>query len=454
MIRETSRSPWRILHLAPHYGGGVGTVVRALIAESRKQASFQHALACLEYCNDRMTEWATGENVRIVGDLFGQNQLIRELLADADIVHLHWWQHPLLNALMHQRDLPPFRCVLWSHVNGHYPPQHFPSGLADYPDVLVLATPWSLEAPALIEPLADGGTDIRVIQSNAGVPIIPENAPRPDNSFRVGYVGTVDAAKMHAGFVQLCLAADLPDARFIVAGGPSHDILRRQVTAAGVADRFDILGPVDDALQLMATLDVFGYPLNIQHYGTGEQVLLEAMAAGAVPVVLDTGCERHIIQDGRTGLVCANEREYVTALRQVHANRQWLTTLSREARVSVSQRFSIQDTVIAWHELYEHVSRLPRRAHFFNDSNGLAGFSPALNLLLNAWQGTEAGRVLHGLITYGPRAWADQIRRLPVACFSSTRGSPFHYQHCFPQDTQLAGLCHTMSKVLHSTAPV
>lgn len=454
MIREISCSPRRILHLAPHYGGGVGTVVRALIAESRKQASFQHTLACLEYCNDRMTEWAVSESIRTVGDLWGQNQLIGELLADADIVHFHWWQHPLLNALMHQRNLPPFRCVLWSHVNGHYPPQNFPSGLADYSDVLVLATPWSLEAPALIEPLADGRADIRVIQSNAGVPVVPESVPRTDNFFRVGYVGTVDAAKMHADFVQLCLAADLPDVRFIVAGGPSHDILRRQVTAAGLADRFDILGPVDDALQLMATLDVFGYPLNVQHYGTGEQVLVEAMAAGAVPVVLDNGCERHIIRDGRTGLVCANEREYVAALRQLHADRQWLKTLSREARISVSQRFSIQGTVIAWHELYEHVGGLPRRAHFLSDSDLLASFSPALKLLLNAWRGTEAGRALHGLITDGPPAWTDQIRQLPAACFSSTRGSPFHYQHCFPHDAQLASLCHTMSKVLHSSTPV
>lgn len=454
MIQETPRSPWHILHLAPHYGGGVGTVVRALIAESRKQSSFQHTLACLEYCNDRMKEWASGESVRTVGDLWGQNQLIRELLADADIVHFHWWQHPLLNALMHQRDLPPFRCVLWSHVNGHYPPQNFPSGLVDYPDVLVLATPWSLEAPALIEPLANGRADVHVIQSSAGIPIIPENVPRADDSFRVGYVGTVDAAKIHADFVQLCLAADLPDARFIVAGGPSHEVLKRQVAAVNAADRFDILGPVDDVPKLMATLDVFGYPLNARHYGTGEQVLLEAMAAGVVPVVLDTGCERHIIQDGCTGLVCANEQEYVAALRQLHANRQWLKTLSREARISVSQRFSIQSTVIAWHELYKHANKRPRRLHFFDDSSGSTGFSPALNLLLNAWRGTDAGKALHGLITDGSQTWASQIQQLPVACFSKTRGSPFHYQHCFPDDAQLADLCHTMSKVLYPTMPV
>jgi glycosyltransferase involved in cell wall biosynthesis len=444
------RRPIRVLHFAPHYGGGVGTVVRALVSESCRQGGFEHRLACLEYLNDRMTEWTAAEGVLAVDRLWGQDEALRGLLADADIVHLHWWHHPLLNDFMHRPDWPPFRCILWSHVNGHYPPQNFPLGLADYPDILALATPWSRKAPALAQPLAKGEVDIRVIQSCAGVPTLPERTRSADGVFRVGYIGTVDAAKMHPDFVQLCLATGLLNTRFIVAGGPRHEVLRRQVVEAGVEERFDILGPIEDALHLMVTLDVFGYPLNTQHYGTGEQVLLEAMAAGAVPVVLDTGCERYIVDDGRTGLVCADEREYVRALRQLHANRPWLEILAQQAQEWVAVRFSIRETVNAWHVIYEEGMSLARRLRFLQGSTTLAPVeSHSLNLLLDAWEGTMAGRVLRSVVTNGLESWGEQIRQLPVACFSDTRGSLFHYQSCFPDDVPIAKLCSVMREAFN-----
>ncbi len=66
-----------------------------------------------------------------------------------DVVHIHWWNHPQLNALLAGSDLPDMQTVLWSHVNGHYAPQSFFPQLVEYPNVFVVAAPFSLDSPVL-----------------------------------------------------------------------------------------------------------------------------------------------------------------------------------------------------------------------------------------------------------------------------------------------------------------
>jgi|GEM_PF-1679445 len=431
----------RVLHLAPHFGGGVGTVIRALVVESHRQGGYSHGLASLEPVSSRMADWANHEGVAMADNLFQDDETLCQLLAGADVVHLHWWHHPLLNAFMHRQDLPLFRCVMWTHVNGHYPPQNFPRNLADYPDILVLATPWSLKVAAIVESTA-GGKDVRVIQSSAGVPGMPERPVREDNVFRVGYVGTVDTIKMHPDFIPLCLDADLPNAKFIVAGGPEHESLRTAVKASGFPEKFEILGPIDDVPNLMASLDVFGYPLNPQHYGTGEQVLLEAMAAGAVPVVLSGGCEEHVVDDGISGIVCADGAAYSRALRDLQLDRDRRRQLSKQSREAVFQCYSIAETTASWHSLYDEASTFPLREREMALTKEEGYLTVPANLLLSAMEGTPVAE-LFGKIMIDERT--DSIgpirATLPIGCFSETRGSPFHYFRFFPEDVNLAHLC-------------
>lgn len=442
----------QVVHLAPHYGGGVGTVLRALIRESLRQGGYRHRLASLEPVSAPMRRWAAEHCIELVDALHEDNGALLRLLAEADIVHVHWWHHPLLNALMHRSDLPAFRCVLWSHVNGHHAPQNFPIGLADYTDALVLASPWSLEAPALAEAV-HAGRPIHVIQSSAGAPVMPERRLRADGHFRIGYVGTVDPIKMHPDFVRLCLAAEIPNARFVVAGGPRHGALQEAVTALGVADRFEILGPIDAVPALLATLDVFGYPLNPEHYGTGEQVLIEAMAAGVVPVVLDGGSERFTVEHERTGLVCRNETDYPAALHRLSSDRALLSRLSQETRESAARRFSIQDVVHRWHAIYDTASMQRPAIRCLPSRTGArtAGRNALpVELLLDALAGTPAGDVLADLSEADSQANQSMLRtavsRLPVGTFSDTRGTPFHYRQFFPEDPALASLCRLLER--------
>ncbi|NEV60547.1 glycosyltransferase [Thiorhodococcus minor] len=412
----------RVLHLAPHFGGGVGTVLRALIAESQRQGGHAHRLACLEAAAEPTRAWAGALGVQVIDRLHWDDTVLRAALGETDLVHLHWWHHPLLNALMHRSDLPLFRCVLWTHVNGHHPPQNFPLGIADYPDLLVLATPWSLKAPALVEPIARG-TDIRVVRSSAGIPSMPLRADGLDGVTRVGYVGTVDPIKMHPDFVRLCLEADLPG-RIVVAGGPGQEALRAAARAAGAEDRFEILGPIDDVPSLMSRLDVFAYPLSPHHYGTGEQVLLEAVAAGAAPVVLGTDNERSLLEHLSCGIMTESGAAFAHALRQLATDPARLSIERARCATAATTFSGLRETTADWHGIYSETMARAPAGHRMPDSRR---HDPNPHeLLLAACQGTELAPLYARLIA-GDELGREDWGSLPWGCLSDTRGSCFHY---------------------------
>lgn len=451
---HSMKATLRILHLAPHYGGGVGCVVRALITESAKTGLYSHAIGSLETLGELNKKWAVDVGIEVHEQLWDRAAQLRDSIRRADIVHIHWWHHPLLNALMHRSDLPEFRCVLWCHVNGLHPPQNITADLLEYTDQLVLATPASLEIPFLHNAIAEQPERVRVVQSNAGPPDAPDQAPLRHNhhGFRIGYVGTVDYAKMHPDFIPLSLKANIPDAQFIVAGGPSHAAFAKQVAEYGATSDFDVLGPIDYVNRLMATFDVFGYPLSAWHYGTGEQVLIEAMAAGAVPVVLDNSSERYIVEHERTGLVCENTNDYSLALQRLHTDRHLLATLSGQARENVKQQFSLIETVNEWHRIYRESMEQPQRLHSIS---GLNKHDHALELFIKAMTGTPAERVFSSIVDGNYPEWQNELASLPSTCFAPTRGSPFHYQHFFPDDQGLTRLCTNLRKLLaHQTTEV
>ncbi len=444
-----------IIHLAPHFGGGVGTVLRALVSASTSEGHFNHSLLCLDRLNPLMARWATDQRIKAQGNLWHDLRKLKDSLAHADVVHLHWWHHPLLNALMSRTDLPAFRCLLWSHVNGHYAPQNFPPGLAAYPDIMVLSTPWSLQAPALThERIHNHNLRVQVIQSSAGAsPVAPIRQKNEKRRFLIGYVGTVAYEKMHRDFLRLCAAANLPTTNFIVCGGPDHEQLRREAVSRGLAAIFDIRGPISDVSAVLSSIDVFGYPLTPQHYGTGEQVLLEAMAAGVAPVVLDNGCERYVVEDGKTGIVCATAGEYVQALRLLHGNRVLLHRLSLNAQESAPCRYPLHAMVSAWHQLYNESLEMVSSRHWLP----MAAVVPdvqadgPVSLLLNALTGTTAADFFLDVLLDEGEIRAAHLNNLPSACFSATRGSPFHYHYFFPEDAQLAALCAKLREVLTLT---
>ncbi len=430
-----------VLHIVPHAGGGVGAVLRTLATALHEAGAVRSTIATLDTLNEE-----TRAHCRRLGISWAENlgstadrRRFDSLVAAADLVLVHWWNHPLLIRLMAQ-GLPPSRIVLWSHVNGRHPPQAFFRELFEFPDVFVMASEASLAAP-VVEQLPDSGRDkLRVIRSCAGIPSWTTDVCAKNGPPRVGYIGTVEEAKMHRDFLRLCAAADLAEP-CIVAGGPSHEALREQAVQLGVADRFAILGHVADPAPIYRQIHVFAYPLNPRHYGTGEQVLIEAMAAGCVPVVLDNPPERALVQHDETGLVARTADEFSRALRFLSEQGSERERLARAGRRFVLKQCGIDRSVAAFQALFDEARRTPKRPHrlVLPAITSVPEGSPCHLFLASCGEQEER----HIAITMLSSPVAEEV--IPASFRFTTRGSPRHYLDMLGHDKYLERICYPKS---------
>lgn len=96
------------------------------------------------------------------------------------------------------------------------------------------------------------------------------------------------------------------NAALLVVGGDRQMIAEGRAAAArlGVEERTMFVGATTDPRPYYAAADVFALPTS---YETGPLVLLEALAAGRMTVMTDTGLAPEVLQDSRTGVIAARE---------------------------------------------------------------------------------------------------------------------------------------------------
>lgn len=80
------------------------------------------------------------------------------------------------------------------------------------------------------------------------------------------------------------------------------------------------------------------FPEKVEHFG---MTVVEAMAAGAVPVIYNAGGHKEIVKDGVNGFLWKNITELISKTKKIISEKGVYTNLSREARKD-SQNFSYE----------------------------------------------------------------------------------------------------------------
>jgi glycosyltransferase involved in cell wall biosynthesis len=415
-----------VLHIAAHLGGGVGRALSQLARYRRSVDSrIEDVFVCLELPRTVLyADVIANCGARLF--VAPHAEELDALVAEADIVQLEWWHHPLLAGWMSRCKIPPSRLVVWAHVSGlHYPV--IPAAFSRLPFAFLLTSKVSL-----FELVQDGKPRqniLEVVNSTGGFDDLPLRRRETYTEPKFGYLGSLNPAKLHPDIDSYLDAVDLPGFSVDFYGDAStNPRLCSRMKKAGPEPRFVLRGYTDRPGEALASMDVLVYLLNPMHYGTTENALLEAMACGVVPVVLDNPVEKAIVENGKTGLVVDSPRSFAEAIAFIHADPQERTRLSAASAAMVREQYSVRDSAEQLESVYLRVMDQPKKAFDFGP---VFGNSPA------DWFMSCLGR--YSRIFADPRGvGGHETRRCHQLLYEKSKSSAFQFSSYFPKDPQLA----------------
>lgn len=297
---------------------------------------------------------------------------IMQEIENADIVHIHYWNHPQMQEFL-RSEFPAMRLLMWFHIAGDKPPQIITQELVGYSDFAIPCNPYSYELPVF----QNLSPEVRLkkvgmVYDAADFERVSDIQLKPHDTFNVGYIGSVSLSKMHHNYVPMSAAVNIPNVQFIVCGSGMEDYLRQQAEELGASQRFDFRGYVEDIKSVIESLDIYGYPLYENTYAAGELNLQEVMYAGIPPIVFPYGGIKDLVIDNYTGLVVRSELEYKHAIEYLYHHPEERARLGQNAKEYARQIFGAENAAKSLNLIYDRLMKFPKRTRewgIFLDEN-------------------------------------------------------------------------------------
>ena len=435
----------RILHIAAHMGAGAGKAISGMAIADREH---EHRIIVLD--KPEKTNHITRcsqHGIQVDACLSPEQERVE--VAKADVVVVNWWHHPLLYKTLLNISKVPSRLVLWCHVNGVHYPQLQPSFLSCFEGYMFTSSAsfgndnWSKSEREeikrkgiLVYGMGDFNPENHIIK--------PDYEINTEN-IKVGYVGSLDYAKLHPDFVAWLkeVIKKNKHIKFELAGDVTEQ-LRIDVEKAGILGCVDFLGFRTDVKELLPKWDAFIYPLNPYNFATTENALIEAMASG-LPIVASNGLvERTIIHDGVDGLLVGDKDAFSERLMELLKDKNFREGLGKSARVTTLDRYSVTANKQRFNEAVSKTLDDGKIIHNFSLVLGdstfewfLCGCSANDAEKLRFLSKVESSSVEHNKVS-------QVISSLAGIYKGKEKGSVAQYCKYFPGDEQLNALAMVM----------
>lgn len=423
----------KILHITAHLGGGVGRAISALVAEEKQNC---HEILCLlqpEKMQFVDACIATGTKVYIC-------PVKEEIeLSWYDVVIIHWWAHPTLIAFLADFVQIPVRLVLWVHISGCYYPA-LPFRFLDKAERIFFTSPYSFENKEWTT------TQRQCVKQRATVLYGSGLLPSPPakhvyrtmpEQYCVGYAGTFARSKLHPQFVKACaeIIKRLPNVYFLMVGDKESGAwIIEEAKALGIVNYFKFTGYMPDMECAWTEMDVLGYPLNPQHFGTTENVILESMCAGIPVILLNQATEKYVVQHKRNGILAKNIQDYVFWVVNLYGLQQFREELGTNAMDSIQSKYLHANITKKFQIEMKKIIENEKKLVSFKDTFGVEPVSWFISMLP-----AELRHIFEQMAcgTITKKSEAHILTLCPYILKEKTKGSILHFSSLFPQDAIL-----------------
>lgn len=427
-----------ILHIAAHMGAGAGKAISGIAISDKAN---EHTIILLDkpekYDHIKRCE-QNGISVKICPTAEEE----REEASKADVIVVSWWHHPLTyRALMNIANVPS-RMVLWCHVNGLYYPKPNPAFILCF-DACMFTSKKSFENEGWSTKEKNEIYEKSALVYGIG-DFNPEKLPQKNDyqvkreKMRVGYVGSLDYAKLHPDFAGWIKAAIEKNKNICfelagdVTGGLRHDVMEQ-----GLSDYVNFLGFRENVKELLTQWDAFIYFLNPCNFATTENALLEAMACGLPVVASDGIVERSIIEDGTDGILAGDGEAFAKQLGRLSKSRELRETLGKEARANMIRKYDMRENTLRFDSVIRKTAREYKKVRDFKKVLGDEPFEWFLSGC-----GAEDAKKMEDLSTVDQsNADLEEVRQCVVSLEGIFKGkakaSVSQYTEYFPEDRRL-----------------
>lgn len=420
----------KVLHITVHLGGGAGKAISGLILTGKERV--ESTVIVLEAPKDMLHINRLIAN-RIPVYIEPTRKVIQILMGAADLVVINWWGHPLMVHFLKNLPAIPCRAMLWSHVNGCTYPYLDVRFLEHFGSVL-FTSPFSLENPGWTfeerESVCSRSCIVYGIGDFCPEKIQPKTYYLSENQFVIGYVGTLNYAKLNPGFLDFYEAAiqENLNTKCYMLGHPEEEI-KNDIEARGLREKFVFPGFVESPGEYYRKMDAFVYLLNTESYATTENSLLEAMAYGLPIIVLDHELERKIISDGINGFLVKDKKDFLSVIARLK-DREYSKEAGERARRYCIEHYSAMNN---FENFYRECLKLmeiePDRLSFC-DILGESAFENFLH-----FAGSDA-EIFKNYVR-NPERYFAALKNVKPIYRQKDKGSVYQYLRYNPNDREL-----------------
>lgn len=189
------------------------------------------------------------------------------------------------------------------------------------------------------------------IATITGSVVVPTESKHHDaRDIDLAYVARLTRRKRPDRFVEVVrrVAQIRPNVRAVIIGdGPETEDLHRQIEADGLLSNISMMGIRTDVQELVGNSRVFVLTSRWEGLSIA---LLEAMAAGSVPVASDVGDLADVVINGETGYLVEEEdlNGFTDAILSLLENREHLDACSVMARSVAIEKSSAEKVQLMW----------------------------------------------------------------------------------------------------------
>ncbi|MDA9776186.1 hypothetical protein N9C64_00505 [Paracoccaceae bacterium] len=332
----------KILHVTPHLGGGVGRCLSSLI-ESVQPQVYREVLL-LEEPIDKKFKKNIERKSKV--KLIDWQSDISQSLSIFDIIQIEFWNHPAILKFLNFTKNINMRRVFWCHISGTGVIR-FPTSFLQSNEVIIFSSEQSNISYNLNRPVINSGFAL-----NTSLSSIPLHSRR---SYDFMFAGQLDFKKIHKQSPKIFNEAGRVSKKnvYIFGDGADKGSISRSVIEPNVSCK----GHTDNLEYNFRNTKFFLYPLAEDHYGTGENVIKEAMSLGCIPVLLSNNVEVQITSQF-SEVLCYSDLNMMTMQLKnlLDANRsQYWQEVSSSLAIFAKHKYSVRKSCDLFLSLYQKV---------------------------------------------------------------------------------------------------